>query len=513
MKAAQNTIIEELRAQNLELQNANNLLQNSNRHLQEQIAWLQKQLFGKKSEKIVRDLDEECLYLPGMKEWFESQNSPQEEEIEEVEAHTRRKPKKRNGKDAISYPDDLPVEQIVIDVSEDKKLCPETGAPLEKIGQEISRKLAYKPGSFYVKEYIRPKYAQKGGVGIETADLPDGIIPKCRVDESFLAEILTKKFADHQPLYRISEALTRQRITISRQLLSQWVVRLGLGLKPLYDLMKTNILESENIFVDETPIEILAPGKGKTHQGYMWVMCGGKSKDPPNRIYAFRMNRKHENLPDLIGDYRGTLHSDKYGAYETLAGQGKITWCPCWSHIRRKFFEAESGDPQFRKWVLRKIRYLFMFERVAWRRSEEERVRIRLEKETPIIDEIIQAAKKKLYDGKLLPKSKFRTALGYLVSLIPYLKSYTLDPWARLDNNVAERAVRPLAIGRKNWLFVGSEEGGLAGAVILSLVQTCRALKINPQEYLEDILRRIMSHPNNQLSDLLPENWLNSRKS
>lgn len=181
--------------------------------------------------------------------------------------------------------------------------------------------------------------------------------------------------------------------------------------------------------------------------------------------------------------------------------------------MKNVYTYAESGDPQFRKWVLRKIRYLFMFERVAWHRSEEERVKIRLEKEIPIIDEIIQAAKKKLYDGKLLPKSKFRTALGYLVSLIPYLKSYTLDPWARLDNNAAERAVRPLAIGRKNWLFVGSEDGGIACAVILSLVQTCRALRINPQEYLEDILRRIMSYPNNQLNDLLPENWLSSRKS
>ena len=278
MKVSQNSTIEELRNHNLELQN-------SIHHLQEQIAWLQKQLFGKKSEKTVRDLNEEDFYLPGFKEWLEKQNLPQEEEeTEEVEAHTRRKSRSRTGKDAISYPDDLPVEQIVIDVPEDKKVCPDTGNPLDKIGEEISRKLAYKPGSFYVKEYVRPKYAQRGGAGVQTADLPDSIIPKCRVDESFLAEILTKKFADHQPLYRISEALTRQGITVSRQLLSQWVVRLGLGLKPLYNLMKKDILASDNIFVDETPIEMLAPGKGKTHQGYMWIMRGGKSNDPPNRM-------------------------------------------------------------------------------------------------------------------------------------------------------------------------------------------------------------------------------------
>ena len=201
------------------------------------------------------------------------------------------------------------------------------------------------------------------------------------------------------------------------------------------------------------------------------------------------------------------LHSDKYGAYQRLAEQKAITWCPCWSHIRRKFFEAESGDPGFRDWVLRKIRYLFMLEKVAWARSHEERLRIRQEKETPIIDELIQKIKGKLIDGKLLPKSKLREALGYFCGLIPYLKNYTKHAFARLDNNVAERAVRPLAIGRKNWLFFGSEDGGEAGAILLSLVQTCRGLKIDPREYLEDVFRRLMGHNAQKLEELLPDRW------
>jgi len=179
--------------------------------------------------------------------------------------------------------------------------------------------------------------------------------------------------------------------------------------------------------------------------------------------------------------------------------------------VRRKFFEAESGDPKFRKWVLRQIRYLFMFERVAWERSEEERLRIRREKKVPIINGLIKAVKEKLVEGKLLPKSKFRDALGYFCGLIPFLKNYTKDPWARLDNNVAERAVRPLAIGRKNWLFVGSPQGGESAATLLSLVQTCRALGGNPREYLEDILRRLMSHPFNKLEELLPDNWAKAK--
>lgn len=284
-------------------------------------------------------------------------------------------------------------------------------------------------------------------------------------------------------------------------------------LKPLHEAMAHKILESGNVFVDETPVRMLAPGTGKTQTGYMWVLAGGLVKDPPYRIYEFYENRKHSNVIDLLQGYRGVLHSDKYGGYEALANAKQFTWCPCWSHIRRKFIEAETGNPEFRAWVLRKTRYLFMFEKVAWKRSSSERLNIRKEKEEPIIDELIKAIKEKLINGKILPKSKLKEALGYFCGLIPHMKNYIYHPFARLDNNVAERAVRPLAIGRKNWLFVGNEDGGDAAAVIYSLVQTCRALGVNPREYLEDVMRRLMSHSANRLDELLPDNWVASRNS
>ena len=201
------------------------------------------------------------------------------------------------------------------------------------------------------------------------------------------------------------------------------------------------------------------------------------------------------------------MHSDKYGAYVKLAERKDIIWCPCWAHIRRKFFEAESGDILFREWVLGEIQNLFKLEETAWLLSEEERLKIRKEKEEPIIDELINKIKDKLINGKVLPKSKFREALGYFCSLIPYLKNYLKHPFARLDNNVAERSIRPIALDRKNWLFFGSSEGGEAGAVILSLVQTCKSLGIDPRKYLEDILRRIMSHNSQKLYELLPDQW------
>ena len=242
----------------------------------------------------------------------------------------------------------------------------------------------------------------------------------------------------------------------------------------------------------------------------MWVLVGGKSVDPAYRIYDFQKDRKHKHAAELLKGYQGIVHSDKYGAYEELAKKKQIIWAPCWSHIRRKFFES-ANDPPFRDWVLLKIRQLFKLEEDVWFISEEERLKIRQEEEVPIIDELIERIKRRLIEGRLLPKSKLREALCYFLSLKPYLKNYTKNAWARLDKNPAERAIRPLAIGRKNWLFVGNEAGGEAAAIILSLVQTCRNLSINPQEYLEDVMHRLMSHNNQRLFELLPDVWAQNR--
>jgi transposase len=482
-------------------------LKNENTTLKEQLAWLTRQMFGKKSEKIISQADSKQLTFEGLEDL-----EPEKEGKNPVKGHSR-SPSKNKGKDKITLPDNIPVEEEIIDIPEEEKVCSETKEPLVKIGEEITYKLAHKPGSYYVKKIIRPKYAfqKKPEEGIKVANLPEGLLPKCRADESLLAEICTRKFGDHLPLYRIKELLSREDIEISRPLLSNWVLRSGLALYPLYEEMQKRILDSGNVFADETPIALQMPRKGKTHQAYMWVMAGGSGASPAYRTYHFRLNRRHCHIGDLLGKYNGVLHSDKYGAYETLAKEKKIIWCPCFAHIRRKFVEAESGDIPFRDWVLRKIRYLFMLERVAWNRSEEERLEIRQSKELPIIEEILTGIKERLEKGKILPKSKFKEALGYTLSLSPYLKNYLYHADARLDNNVAERAIRPLAIGRKNWLFLGSEESGKAAAVLLSLIQTCRGLGLNPRVYLEDIMRRIMSHSNQKLHELLPDQWAKNR--
>jgi transposase len=505
---AQTLSTEAILVENARLQQTVVTLQQTVSHLEEQLAWFKRQIFGKRSEKIVSDLDPNTQYLPGIDLTQEESKA----EAKVIPAHVRRKPD-RNGKDKIELPSDLPVERQVIDLPAEKKICEQTGEPLVKIGEEISRKLAHKPGSYYIKEIVRPKYAASTNpdAGIAIAPTADSLLSRCTADESLLADILVKKFGDHLPLYRQSEMLSREKIFISRQILCQWVLRAGLALKPLHDIMAQTILTSGNVFVDETPIHMLAPGKGKVKEAFMWVLSGGLERDPPYRVYNFFENRKHCNAEKLLEGYHGVLHSDKYGAYEALANAKQIIWCPCWSHIRRKFVEAETGDPSFRSWVLRKMRYLFMLERVAWARPPDERLQIRKEKEVPIVDELIRGIKNRLVAGRILPKSKLKEALGYFCGLIPYLKNYTLHPFAHLDNNVAERAVRPLAIGRKNWLFVGNEDGGEAAGIIFSLVQTCRALGVNPREYLEDATRRLMSHPANKIADLLPDRWAAAR--
>ena len=488
-------------------QNQNKFLQEQLQELQEQIAWFKKQIFGSRSEKHI-DINNSQLLLPGFEDCYEKPD----ETSQNIKAHTRKK-YIIDGKDKFSFPDDLPKERIILDLPEEEKIS-QTGESLIKIGEEITSKLAYKPGSYIIKEYIRPKYAAKDPEeGIKTEELPDSILPKSLVDESFLSFILTMKFANHMPLYRIREILFREDIKISKQLLSQWVVKIGLNLSILYDAMFKKVLESGRIFVDETPISLLIPGNKKVHKAYIWVYVGGTGNDPPYRIYDFCLNRQYDNAIEKLKNYKGIIHSDKYGAYEKIAKKEDIIWSPCWVHIRRKFIESESGDIKFRNKILRKIKYLFWFEKIAWTRSSKERLQIRKTKEEPIIDELIKIIKAKLIERRILPKSNLKKAMGYFCSLIPHLKNYLNYSEARLDNNVAERAVRPLAIGRKNWLFVGSENGGKAAAVILSLIQTCRNLNINPQEYLEDIMRRIMSHPANRIHELLPDKWLKTQKN
>ncbi|MCE5316730.1 MAG: transposase, partial [Parachlamydia sp.] len=250
------------------LQSENKVLRGEIGYLKEQIEWFRRQYFGMRSEKVVADLNDAQLTFDN----FDLSKEP--EEKKDIPAHQRKAPKRKE-LDKVTLSPDLPVERQVLDIPEEEKICQETGKSLIKIGEEVTHKLAYKPGSYFIKQIVRPKYAvqQNSDAGIQVAPLPESLLTRCQADESLLADILTKKFVDHLPLYRINEMLLRDGIGISRQLMSQWVIRCGKALKPLYDEMKRQILQSENIFADETPVSMQDPGKGKVQQAYMWVIA------------------------------------------------------------------------------------------------------------------------------------------------------------------------------------------------------------------------------------------------
>jgi transposase len=477
--------------------------------LKEQIATLQRLVFGPKKIKVVPK-DEGQMYIPGCDP---KDFQPPVQEKKTVKTHERKKPVRSN-LHSLNIPEDCPVEKTIIDLPEEEKIDSETGEPLVKIGEEATRQLAFKSGYYFVKETIRYKYASpsREEAGVSIPPVQDSIIPKCRADESLLAEIVTRKYADHLPLYRLSEIFSRDGVQISRQLMSQWILKLGSIFTPLYNLMWERILSSGNVFIDETPVKLQVKGKGKLQTGYMWIIVGGQEANPPYCLFRFFTNRAHIHAEEMIKGFSGSLHSDKLDIYQKLGRRDEIIWHPCWEHAKRKFQEMVAGDLKFRDWIVEKIQLLAVLEREAWELNETERVLFRKAREGPIIDEIIAAVKDKYENGFYLPKSKYREALYYIYGLIPYLKNYLNRPYARMDNNIAERALRSLTIGRKNWLFVGSEDGGMASAVLLSLVQTCRRLGINPREYLEDIMRRFLNHPINKLDELLPDNWLKNRE-
>lgn len=477
--------------------------------LKEQIESLQRLVFGPKKVKVIPNDGQ--LYFPGM---GPKDFQPPAPEKKPVKSHERKQPV-RNNQHSLQISENYPVEQRIIDIPEEEKIDPETGEQLVKIGEEVSRQLAYQSGHYLVIETVRYKYASpsREEAGVVIAPPKDSIIPKSRADESLLAEIVTRKYADHLPLYRLSEIFSRDGVQISRQLMSQWILKLGKTLTPLYELMWERILESRNIFIDESPVKLQVKGKGKLQTGFMWVLAGGRQEsNPPYRIFRFFKNRAHDHALEMVEGFSGSLHSDKLEVYQKLAKREEIIWHPCWEHAKRKFQEMVAGDLNFRDWIVGKIQSISLLEQEAWKLQQLERVEFRKAREGPLIDEIIAAVKDKVENGFSLPKSKYREALLYIYGLIPYLKNYLYHPYAHMNNNVAERTIRPLAIGRKNWLFVGSENGGEASAVLFSLVQTCRELGINTKDYLEDVMRRFLDHPINRLEELLPDNWLKAQE-
>jgi transposase len=379
------------------------------------------------------------------------------------------------------------------------------------IGQEITEVLEYKPGKFFVNQIIRPKYKTtinvSGNVDIQVAPIPASLQPiaKSNVGPGLLAYILISKFEDNLPLYRLGKMFLRDKIDIAESTIGDWVKQ-GLNLlEVLYEHSVKKIKNASYLMVDESPIAVLESNKpGSTHKGYYWVYY-----DPVSHLIAFQYHKSRAaDAPrEFLEDFKGYLQTDGYAGYNQFEQSKDIIQLACLAHIRRKFHEAISNDKDRAEYVLGQIAILYGVEKKA-RESDliwEERHTLRQQESRPVLDQL----KTWLLENypTVLPKSAIGQAIQYALHLWPRLENYLLDGRLEIDNNWIENKIRPLAIGRKNYLFAGSHNAAERAGMIYSFLAMCRVAEVNPTDWIQYVLGNIQNQPINKIQDLLPMNW------
>jgi len=476
--------------------------------LQHQVEQLLRRVYGRRSEKLdPNQLMFDNLVLEALDQ--PSAQMPSELPVEEKPARKRPPTLKRRHPGRIPIPEHLERVEIVLDIPEEKKVCPETGRPLKKIGEEVSEKLEYRPGKLIVNVYKRPKYASpdsiaSGQVGVITAPMPDHPIEKCKADVGLISHIIVSKFADHLPLYRQDGIFEREGVNIPRGTQTSWVLQIYEAIRPLEEELKRAVLEREILFTDDSIIPLQVKGNGRVKKARLWVYVRG-GPGPPLCVYDFSRDRSKKRPLNFLGDYQGCIHADAYGGYDELFRNDGVIEVGCWVHARRKFDEASSSRPQEATEIMARIAQLYKLEAKCTDMKPEDRARQRQQHARPIIDDIFTRIEE--LRPATLPSEPMRKAIDYALNQREALCRYLDNGQLKPDNNTAENAIRPLALGRKNWMFAGSERGARATALFLGLIQSCKACEVNPWEYLNDMLRRIMSHPVNRLRELLPDQW------
>lgn len=477
-------------------------------YLSHQLAWFKRQIFGQKAEKHVPDVPEEQMSLEGL---FEHAGTkvPGFAESKETITYDRRKPRKGHGRKPI--PDDLHREETVLDVPEAEKICPCCGGEKTKIGEEVSEELEYKPAVFYVNRTIRPKYACRKcpDNGVSTTAMPERPIDKGIAGPGLLSYIIVSKYVDHLPLYRLQQMFLRYQIHINRSTMAGWIAQLCVHLGAVYQEIKRQLIESSFLIqADETTLKVQNDSvKDKCDLGYMWPFVG----DGKLAVFEFRDSRVREGPTDFLSGFTGRyLMSDGYAGYNQVINENKLTHLMCWAHARRKFFEQKALEPQFAGQVLGLIKELYMVERDAVEMKPDDRKAVRMEKSAPVLEKIKTLLEER--SKTMLPKNPLNEAINYTLNHWEQLTAYLADGRLPIDNNLVENAIRPVAIGRKNWLFAGSPEGAERMALIYSLVATCKLNDVNPYEYFYDILPKVASYPSPKIADLTPINWKNNGK-
>ena len=482
-------------------QSTNQALEQNVLYLKYQVEHLSRMLYGQKRERFEKP---ELPQLP-----FEEEPQKEEENktatVETIKVTYQREKRKvtkpHPGRHPL--PEHLRVEEETIEPIEDT-------TDMVRIGEEITDTLAFKPAEFYIHRIIRPKYARKNKEGVIIAKLPERPFGKTMASTSLLTYIMVSKYVDHLPLYRIIQIFKREKIPIAANTVDSWVKQAGEFIQILYDYQKKKMLSAGYLQVDETTIRVLdhRDTKGKTHLGYYWVCYNPIDKSVH---FEYHPGRSQEAGKLLLGDFaNGYLQTDGYVAYPGIVESGEgITHLCCWAHARREFEKALSNDEARAEIALGFIQSLYKIERQAREKAmtAAQRKELRLEKSLPILNAMGKWLTEQYTSGQMLPNSPINKAFAYALNRWEQLMVYLQDGTLEIDNNLVENAIRPIAIGRKNYLFAGSHEGAKRAAAFYSFFAMCKANDVNPTEWLQYVLDNLPDANIQNLDQFLPRNF------
>jgi transposase len=490
--------------------------------LKAQLAKLRREKFGANSERIERAIEQFELALEEIEAAKAettaptSTNQPEAQDVPPVTASSAETDKKKRRQ----LPPELPRRDIVHAPASVCKAC--GGTELRQVGESVTEVLEYIPGRFEVVRHIRPACSCRKCESMMQTPMPELPIPRGMAGASFLAHIATSKFCDHLPLYRQADIYARSGIDVDRGQLAEWLGHLAWLLRPLGELIARHVMAGRMIHADDTPVPVLAPGAGRTKTGRQWVYLrderphGGAA--PPAVLYRYTPDRRGEHCRAQLANFTGWLHADGYSGFGKLyeiagasigplplAGPPRVAEVACWAHVRRYFFdEAKSNGSPIAQGALEKIGALFDIERLIVGTPPEHRRNVRQRLAKPRIDELATWLDAQLQ--RIPGKSDLAGAIRYARSRWLALTSYVEHGRLEISNNAAENAIRPLAVGRKNWLFAGSDAGGERAALFYTLIRTATLNGVEPEAYLRDVIARIGPHPMNRLYELLPWN-------
>jgi transposase len=417
-------------------------------------------------------------------------------------AKEKRTPKRQ------ALPADLPRQTFTHEPESTACSAPGCGAPMKRIGEDVSEKLDYVPGVFCVHRHVRGKWACACCQTLVQVPVEPHVIDKGIPTPGLLAQVLVGKYADHLPLYRQEAIFGRAGVEIARSTLAQWVGSCGVELQPLVDALKRDILGRRVVHADETPVQMLQPGNGKTHRAYLWAYAAGAHEDIKAVVYDFCESRAGANAKAFLDQWRGSLVVDDFSGYKQLMGDaaGQITEVGCWAHARRKFHDLhQASQSQIAEQAIQQIAHIYAVEQQVKGLGSQERLRMRQEKSQPLVQtlyEWLMLNRQKVPEGSATAK-----AIDYTLRRWKALTRFLEDGQLPVDNNWIENQIRPIAIGRNNWLFAGSLRAGQRAAAVMSLIQSAKLNGHDPHAYLKDVLTRLPTHMNSRIDELLPHRW------